>query len=102
MGCIDEQDYEILLPNSSLKECTAYIKKNFKEIFYVRQGYRIFDTYLIGDKTIPVAVDGDHVIMPYVKPCHGSFVLRIKGKAEVEKLRTGVMDSVLKNGASGR
>jgi hypothetical protein len=34
-----------------------------------------------------VAVDGDYVIMPYVKPCHGSFVLKIKGKMEAERLR---------------
>ena len=87
MSCIEELDYEILLPNSSIKECADYIKKNFKEIYYVRQGYRIFNTYLIGINPIPVAVDNDDIIMPYVKPCHGSFVLRIKGKAEVERLR---------------
>ena len=89
MGCIDEQDYEILLPNSSIKECADFIKKNFKEIYYVRQGYRIFNAYLIGSKLIPVAVDNDSVILPYVKPCHGSFVLRIKGKEEIERLRAG-------------
>ena len=88
MSCIEELDYEILLPNSSIKECADYIKKNFKEIYYVRQGYRIFNTYLIGINPIPVAVDNDDIIMPYVKPCHGSFVLRIKGKGEVERLRT--------------
>jgi len=89
MGCIDEMDYEILLPSTSIKECAGYIKRNFKEIYYVRQGYRIFDTYLIGINPIPVAVEGDYVIMPYVKPCYGSFVLRIKSREEVEKLRTG-------------
>jgi len=89
MGCIDEKDYEILLSSSSIKECVDYIKRNFKEIYYVRQGYMIFNTYLIGSNTIPVAVENDYVIMPYVKPCHGSFVLRLKGKEEVEKLRTG-------------
>lgn len=88
-SCIEELDYEILLPNSSIKECADYIKKNFKEIYYVRQGYRIFNTYLIGINPIPVAVDNDDIIMPYVKPCHGSFVLRIKGKAEVKRLRAG-------------
>ncbi|HLB70155.1 MAG: DUF1894 domain-containing protein [Candidatus Methanoperedens sp.] len=87
MGCIDEFEYEILLPSSSIKQCADYIKKNFKEIYYVKQGHRIFDTYLIGYNPIPVAVEGDYVIMPYVKPCYGSFVLKIKGKAEVEMLR---------------
>ncbi len=82
-------NYEILLPNSSFKECADYIKKNFKEIYYVPAGFKIFDTYLIGVPPIPVAVEGEDVIMPYVKPCHGSFVLRIKGKEEAERLRTG-------------
>ena len=89
MGCIDELDYEILLSSGTIKECADYIKKNFKEIYYVHQGYMIFNTYLIGMNPIPVAVENDYVIMPYVKPCHGSFVMRIKKKEEVETLRTG-------------
>ncbi|MBU3925536.1 DUF1894 domain-containing protein [Patescibacteria group bacterium] len=35
MGCIDEMNYEILLPNSSFKECADFIKKKFREIHYV-------------------------------------------------------------------
>ncbi len=89
MGCIDEFDYEILLPATSIKECASYIKRNFKEIYYVRQGYRIFDTYLIGSNPIHVAVENNDVIIPYIKPCHGCFVLRIKGRDEVERLRSG-------------
>lgn len=90
MGCIDEMNYEILLPNSSFKECADFIKKNFKEIYYVPAGFKIFDNYLIGVPPIPVAVDGDCVILPYVKPCHGCFVLRIPGKEEAGRLRTRV------------
>jgi hypothetical protein len=36
--------------------------------------------------------DFQYIIMPYVKPCYGRFVLRIKGKAEIERLRAGVCD----------
>ncbi len=82
-------NYEILLPNSSFKECAEYIKKNFKEIYYVDAGFKIFDSYLIGVPPIPIAVDGNDVILPYVKPCHGSFVLRIPGKEEAERMRKG-------------
>ncbi|KCZ70658.1 hypothetical protein ANME2D_02680 [Candidatus Methanoperedens nitroreducens] len=89
MGCIDEMNYEILLPSSSFKECADYIKKNFKEIFYVPAGYMIFGNYLIGIPPIPIAVENDDIIMPYVKPCHGSFVLRIPGGEEVKRLRAG-------------
>ncbi len=89
MGCIDEMNYEILLPNSSFKECAEYIKKNFREIYYVEPGFKIFDNYLVGVSPIPIAVDGDFIIMPYVKPCHGCFVLRIPGKEEVARMRKG-------------
>lgn len=82
-------NYEILLPNSSFKECAEYITKNFKEIYYVEAGFKIFDGYLIGVPPIPIAVDGDFIIMPYVKPCHGCFVLRIPGKEEAGRLRKG-------------
>ncbi len=89
MGCIDEMNYEILLPSSSFKECVDFIKKNFKEIYYVEAGFKIFDNYLIGVPPIPIAIEGEDVILPYVKPCHGSFVLRIPGKEEAERVRKG-------------
>ncbi len=82
-------NYDILLPNSGFKECADYIKKNFKEIYYVPPGFKIFDNYLVGLPPIPLAVDGSDVILPYVKPCHGCFVLRIPGGEEVERLRKG-------------
>jgi len=88
MGCIEETDYEILLPSASIKECVEYIKNNFKEVYYVPKGHRIFNTCLIGNDSIPVAVDGDYVVLPYVKPCRGSFVLRIKSKEEGKRLRS--------------
>ena len=56
MGCIDEMNYDILLPNSSFKECADYIKKNFKEIYYVPAGFKIFYNYLIGVLPIPISV----------------------------------------------
>ncbi|HIH44592.1 MAG TPA: DUF1894 domain-containing protein [Candidatus Methanoperedenaceae archaeon] len=87
MGCIDELEYEIMLSNCSFRECAEFIKNNFKEIYYVNPGHKIFDTYLIGVPPIPIAVDGDKIIMPYVKPCHGSFVLRLPGGNEIEALR---------------
>jgi hypothetical protein len=34
-------------------------------------------------------VEGDDVIFPYTKPCHGTFILRARGAAEeVARLRT--------------
>lgn len=82
-------NYEILLPNSGFKECADFIKKNFKEVYYVPPGFKIFDNYLVGLPPIPLAVDAGDVILPYVKPCHGCFVLRIAGGEEVKRLRKG-------------
>ena len=89
MGCIDEMNYEILLPNSSFKECADFIRKNFKEIYDVPAGFKIFDGYLVGVAPIPIAIDGEFIILPYVKPCHGCFVLKIPAGEEVERMRKG-------------
>jgi hypothetical protein len=88
MGCIELMDYEIVLSNISFKEGRDYIKTNIKEVYEVKPGYKLFDIYLIGIPPILVGIEGDHVIFPYIKPCHGAFVLKIKGGEELERLRT--------------
>ncbi|MDD1647435.1 MAG: DUF1894 domain-containing protein, partial [Methanomicrobiales archaeon] len=30
-----------------------------------------------------------HVVFPYTKPCHGTFLLRIEGPQEIARLRAG-------------
>lgn len=87
MACIEELDYEILLGNSSCRECADYIKANFNEIYYVMPGYRIFDLHLIGIPPIPVGIDAEDIVLPYLKPCRGSFVLKIQGINEIQALR---------------
>ncbi|HIE32027.1 MAG TPA: DUF1894 domain-containing protein [Methanosarcinales archaeon] len=89
MGCIEEMDYEIILRNTSFKECREFVEKNFKEIYHVKPGYKMFDVYLIGVPPITIGVDGDHVVFPYVKPCHGTFLLRIRGEDEIASLKGG-------------
>lgn len=87
MGCIEEIKYEILLSRCSFKEARDYIKKNFKETVEVPPGYGIFNVHLIGVPPLFIGIDGDKVIFPYTKPCHGTFVMRIEGKEEIAKLR---------------
>ncbi|MDD4255258.1 MAG: DUF1894 domain-containing protein [Methanofollis sp.] len=88
MGCVEALNYEILLRNCSFKEYREFIKKHYREYYDVMPGYRIFDLALIGVPPIPIGVDGDYVIFPYTKPCHGTFVLRVEGKEEIQKLRS--------------
>ncbi|HMA04918.1 MAG TPA: DUF1894 domain-containing protein [Methanomicrobiales archaeon] len=87
MGCIEELKYETILSHASFKECRDYLKEHFTERFEVEPGFKIFDSYIIGIPPILVAVEGDTVIFPYTKPCHGTFLLRIDCADEVARLR---------------
>jgi len=87
LSCIDEMKYEVLLSQCSFKEAREYIRAKFKEVVEVPPGYRIFDTFLIGVPPLLVGIDGDDVIIPYTKPCYGTYVMRIAGGDEIEKLR---------------
>ena len=89
MGCIEEMDYEILLKNTSFKECREFVESNFKEIYKVKPGYKMFDVYLIGVPPVVIGIDGDHVVFPYTKPCYGTFLLRVRGEEEIASLRGG-------------
>jgi len=88
LGCIENLKYEIVLSKCSFKEAGDFVKKEFEEIYEVPPGYRIFDVFLIGTPPIFIGVDGDQVVFPYTKPCHGTFLLRIESKEEIEKLRS--------------
>lgn len=88
MGCIETLKYEILLSRCTFKDAKEFIKGEFEEVHEVPPGYRMFDVFLIGVPPIFIGVDEDRVIFPYTKPCHGTFVLRIEGKEEIERLRT--------------
>lgn len=87
MSCIDEMKYEVLLSQCSFKEAREYIKNNFKEVIEVPPGYRIFDTFLIGVPPLLVGVEGEVVVIPYTKPCYGTYVMKIQGPEEIKKLR---------------
>jgi hypothetical protein len=45
----------------------------------VEPGYTVLGLRILGDKFVPVAVEENtnNVIMPYTKPCFGTFVVRI-------------------------
>ena len=89
MGCVESMNYEILLRDASFKESRDYVRAHFKESVDVQPGFKIFDSYIIGIPPILIGVDGDSVVFPYTKPCHGTFLLRIECPEEVERLRKG-------------
>ncbi|HNX17815.1 MAG TPA: DUF1894 domain-containing protein [Methanoregula sp.] len=87
MGCVEALSYEILIRNASFKESRDYIRKNFSESIDVDPGFKVFDVYVIGVPPIAIGLDGDFVIFPYTKPCHGTFLLRVEDATEAGRLR---------------
>ncbi|MDV2480486.1 DUF1894 domain-containing protein [Methanoculleus sp. Wushi-C6] len=86
-GCLEALKPEILFSQASFKEARDYIKTNVREYYEVEPGYKIFDVHIIGVPPLYVGVEGDYVIFPYTKPCHGTFVVKVVGGEEIERLR---------------
>jgi len=87
MGCIEDLKPDVILSSVTFKECREFIEKSTKEVSYVEPGYRLFEEYLIGVPPIAIGVDGDFLLFPYTKPCHGTFLIRLPGNGEIERLR---------------
>lgn len=87
MGCIDALRPEIILSRTTFRKAQEYIKKNMREYYEVEPGYKIFDVHIIGVPPLYVGIAGDHVVFPYTKPCHGTFVVKIEGPGEISRLR---------------
>jgi hypothetical protein len=87
MGCVESLNYEIVLKNASFKESREYIRAHFRESIDVPPGFKVFDTHIIGLPPVAIGLDGDVVIFPYTKPCHGTFLLKVEDAAEAARLR---------------
>ncbi|RXE57316.1 hypothetical protein ABH15_04240 [Methanoculleus taiwanensis] len=86
-GCLEAMKPDILLSRCSFMEAREYVKKHIREHYEVEPGYKIFDVHLIGVPPLLVGIDGDDVIFPYTKPCHGTFVVKVPGGDEIARLR---------------
>jgi hypothetical protein len=87
MGCVEDLGYEVLKSGVSFRECREFIENSCTEIFYVDPGFRIFDKCLIGVPPIAIGLDGSSVILPYTKPCYGTFILRVESPEEAGMVR---------------
>lgn len=87
MGCIESLKYDIILKNASFSECRDYIRKNCREFRELPIGGKIFDSYIVGQPPVLIGIEGDDVILPYTKPCHGTFLLRVPSAEEAARLR---------------
>ncbi len=90
MACLTDYDYDILLSHQTYKESEKFILSKYWETYYVEPGYTVLGLRILGDELVPVAVEDntDNLIIPYTKPCMGTFVVRIKRvPEEVERIR---------------
>ncbi|NLV28038.1 MAG: DUF1894 domain-containing protein [Methanomicrobiales archaeon] len=87
MGCLESLPYEVLLSKISFKESREYLAR-YAEKYDVEPGYKMFDLHLIGVPPIRVAIDGESLLFPFTKPCHGTFLIRVPDAVnEIERLR---------------
>ena len=87
MGCIEAMKYEILLQHCSFREAAEYIRKYADECYEVPPGFKIYDLYIIGVPPILLGIKEKDIILPYTKPCHGTFLLKIPGNGALDDLR---------------
>jgi hypothetical protein len=96
MSCIEQMKYKLHLERTSFKEAREYVEKNSEEVYYVQPGYKIFkDYYLIGVPPVAMGVKGKELLFPYVKPCHGAFVMSIESEEEINRLREHERQKIL-------
>lgn len=87
MGCLEALKPEVILSQASFKEAREYIRKNVREYHEVEPGYKIHDVHIIGVPPLYVGIEGEHLIFPYTKPCHGTFVVKVAGGEDIARLR---------------
>jgi hypothetical protein len=87
MGCVEKLNYEVILRYCSFREAAEYIRQNTTEYYEVPPGFKIFDVHIIGVPPILVGIEGTDIIFPFTKPCHGTFLLKVRGDGEIESLR---------------
>jgi hypothetical protein len=103
MSCIEQMKYKLHLERTSFKEAREYVEKNSEEVYYVQPGYKIFkDYYLIGVPPVAIGVKGKELLFPYVKPCHGTFVMSVESEEEINRLREGERQKILSSLRKGK
>ncbi|KUG15649.1 hypothetical protein ASZ90_014694 [hydrocarbon metagenome] len=88
MGCVEDLGYEVIASGVSFKESRAYIEEHCPEVYYVNPGFRIFEKAIIGVPPIAIGIENSFVILPYTKPCYGTFILRVDSASEADMIRT--------------
>jgi hypothetical protein len=86
MSCIENLPHEVLNSYISIKESRDIIEREYPIVYHINPGFKILGNSLIGTPPIAIGVDGDCIIFPYTKPCHGTFLLKVNSAEEVARL----------------
>ena len=86
MTCIEDLPHEILNSYISFKESNKIIEHTYPVVYHINPGFKLLGNPLIGSPPIAIGVDGESIIFPYTKPCHGTFLLKIDSPEEVSRL----------------
>ncbi len=97
MRCLDNIKHKVLLEGATFKEAREFIRRNFKEVYYVQPGYKVLkDCYLVGVPPIALAIEDLDLIFPIVKPHYGTFVVKTQAEKEVNNLRDYKKSAIVK------
>jgi hypothetical protein len=88
MACVEDMNKEVLISGASFKEAREYVESRYKEIYYIDPGFKLLEKAVIGIPPIALGIDGKYLILPYTKPCYGTFLLRVECPEEIERLRS--------------
>jgi hypothetical protein len=86
MTCIEDLPHEILNSNISFKESKEIVERNYPVVYHINPGFKLLGNSLIGPPPIAIGIDGEGVIFPYTKPCHGTYLVKIVCAEEVRRL----------------
>jgi len=90
MACLNDYDYDILLSHTTYAMGEKFILAKYWETYYVEPGYTVLGLRILGSEYVPIAVEDNtnNLVLPYTKPCMGTFVVRIKNvPEEVDRIR---------------
>jgi hypothetical protein len=86
MTCIEDLPHEVLKSNISFKESREIIEHDYSLVYHINPGFKLLGTPLVGIPPIAIGIDGENIVFPYTKPCHGTFLLKINNSNEVIRL----------------
>ncbi|MGA9138761.1 MAG: DUF1894 domain-containing protein [Methanocella sp.] len=74
-------NYDIMSHFRTFKECEAYIREKFKDIYYCEPDFKVLGLKPLGKDYITVAIEdnNENIVFPFYDSGMGALIIRIKG-----------------------